>query len=161
MRSTKKSNGIWVPNDINVQYYSQRASRGGLMLAEANPSADPLELIQKARWLPWSPWNFHAGPNRGTEKSHRYLPRQRCLYPMLDVARWPCYDTRYTRWTACPLFDQYSYGRKGSGWHRVCMQRFPRTDDEGANPRDSPVGAKKRYYLWPKRLPSSQDQVLD
>lgn len=37
MRSTKESDGVWVPNDLNVQYYEQRASKGGLMLTEATP----------------------------------------------------------------------------------------------------------------------------
>ncbi|KAL4782313.1 hypothetical protein BJX76DRAFT_359022 [Aspergillus varians] len=37
MRSTKESDGIFVPNDLNVQYYEQRASKGGLMLTEATP----------------------------------------------------------------------------------------------------------------------------
>ncbi|KAL4802006.1 hypothetical protein BDV18DRAFT_69137 [Aspergillus unguis] len=37
MRSTKESDGVWVPNDLNVEYYSQRASKGGLMLTEATP----------------------------------------------------------------------------------------------------------------------------
>ncbi|KAL4971526.1 hypothetical protein BDW66DRAFT_155570 [Aspergillus desertorum] len=37
MRSTKESDGVWVPNDLNVEYYAQRASKGGLMLSEATP----------------------------------------------------------------------------------------------------------------------------
>ncbi|KAE8381802.1 hypothetical protein BDV26DRAFT_289005 [Aspergillus bertholletiae] len=37
MRSTKESNGVFVPNDLNVEYYAQRASPGGLMLTEATP----------------------------------------------------------------------------------------------------------------------------
>ncbi|KAF9895264.1 hypothetical protein FE257_000166 [Aspergillus nanangensis] len=37
MRSTKESDGVFVPNDLNVEYYSQRASPGGLMLTEATP----------------------------------------------------------------------------------------------------------------------------
>lgn len=37
MRSTKESDGVYVPNDLNVEYYSQRASPGGLMLTEATP----------------------------------------------------------------------------------------------------------------------------
>jgi hypothetical protein len=35
MRSTKESDGITVPNDLNVEYYGQRASKGGLQLTEA------------------------------------------------------------------------------------------------------------------------------
>lgn len=37
MRSTKESDGVFVPNDLNVEYYSQRASAGGFMLTEATP----------------------------------------------------------------------------------------------------------------------------
>jgi hypothetical protein len=35
MRSTKEADGIVVPNDLNVEYYGQRASKGGLQLTEA------------------------------------------------------------------------------------------------------------------------------
>jgi hypothetical protein len=35
MRSTKEGDGVTVPNDLNVEYYSQRASKGGLQLTEA------------------------------------------------------------------------------------------------------------------------------
>ncbi|KAE8138510.1 hypothetical protein BDV38DRAFT_270400 [Aspergillus pseudotamarii] len=37
MRSTKESDGVFVPNELNVEYYAQRASPGGLMLTEATP----------------------------------------------------------------------------------------------------------------------------
>jgi 2,4-dienoyl-CoA reductase-like NADH-dependent reductase (Old Yellow Enzyme family) len=37
MRSTRESDGVYVPNDLNVVYYAQRASQGGLMLTEATP----------------------------------------------------------------------------------------------------------------------------
>jgi 2,4-dienoyl-CoA reductase-like NADH-dependent reductase (Old Yellow Enzyme family) len=35
MRATKESDGVTVPNDLNVEYYAQRASKGGLQLTEA------------------------------------------------------------------------------------------------------------------------------
>lgn len=35
MRSTKESDGVTVPNDLNIQYYSQRANKGGMQLTEA------------------------------------------------------------------------------------------------------------------------------
>lgn len=35
MRCTKESDGINVSNDMNVEYYSQRATKGGLQLSEA------------------------------------------------------------------------------------------------------------------------------
>ncbi|KAK7894959.1 hypothetical protein LTR67_005698 [Exophiala xenobiotica] len=37
MRGSKESDGIWVPNDLMVEYYSQRASKGGFQLTEACP----------------------------------------------------------------------------------------------------------------------------
>ncbi|PGH14414.1 hypothetical protein AJ79_03057 [Helicocarpus griseus UAMH5409] len=37
MRASKESEGVYVPNDLNVQYYSQRATKGGFMLTEATP----------------------------------------------------------------------------------------------------------------------------
>jgi 2,4-dienoyl-CoA reductase-like NADH-dependent reductase (Old Yellow Enzyme family) len=39
MRATKESEGITVPNDLNVEYFSQRASKGGLQLTEATDIA--------------------------------------------------------------------------------------------------------------------------
>lgn len=37
MRATKESDGIFVPNHLIAEYYSQRASKGGLLLSEATP----------------------------------------------------------------------------------------------------------------------------
>ncbi|KAJ5913531.1 hypothetical protein N7504_002414 [Penicillium tannophilum] len=37
MRGTKESDGVFVPNDLMVEYYSQRASAGGLMITEGTP----------------------------------------------------------------------------------------------------------------------------
>ncbi|KAJ5760142.1 hypothetical protein N7520_007298 [Penicillium odoratum] len=37
MRATKETDGVFVPNDLNVEYYSQRASAGGLMITEGTP----------------------------------------------------------------------------------------------------------------------------
>ena len=37
MRASKESDGVFVPNDLMVEYYSQRASKGGLILTEATP----------------------------------------------------------------------------------------------------------------------------
>jgi hypothetical protein len=39
MRSTKESDGVTVPNDLNAEYYSQRASKGGFQLTEATDIA--------------------------------------------------------------------------------------------------------------------------
>ncbi|KAK4943159.1 hypothetical protein LTR10_017183 [Elasticomyces elasticus] len=37
MRGTKESDGVFVPGDLNVEYYGQRASKGGFILTEACP----------------------------------------------------------------------------------------------------------------------------
>ncbi|EXJ81513.1 hypothetical protein A1O1_07577 [Capronia coronata CBS 617.96] len=37
MRAAKESDGVYVPADLNVEYYSQRASKGGFQLSEACP----------------------------------------------------------------------------------------------------------------------------
>jgi 2,4-dienoyl-CoA reductase-like NADH-dependent reductase (Old Yellow Enzyme family) len=35
MRASKESGGVFVPKDLHVEYYGQRASKGGLQLTEA------------------------------------------------------------------------------------------------------------------------------
>lgn len=35
MRGTKESENVFAPGDINVEYYAQRATKGGLQLTEA------------------------------------------------------------------------------------------------------------------------------
>jgi 2,4-dienoyl-CoA reductase-like NADH-dependent reductase (Old Yellow Enzyme family) len=35
MRATKESDAVFVPGDLHVEYYSQRATNGGLQLTEA------------------------------------------------------------------------------------------------------------------------------
>jgi len=35
MRAVKESDGIFVPGDLTVEYYGQRANRGGLQITEA------------------------------------------------------------------------------------------------------------------------------
>lgn len=37
MRATKEADCVFYPGDLNVEYYSQRASKGGFMLTEACP----------------------------------------------------------------------------------------------------------------------------
>lgn len=37
MRAPKEADGVFYPSDLNVEYYSQRASKGGFMLTEACP----------------------------------------------------------------------------------------------------------------------------
>jgi len=49
MRATKEEDGVFVPKELHVEYYSQRASKGGLQLTEATDiakyvgSAGPVE----------------------------------------------------------------------------------------------------------------------
>lgn len=37
MRAPEESSGVYTPADLNVEYYGQRASKGGLQLTEACP----------------------------------------------------------------------------------------------------------------------------
>lgn len=37
MRAVKEADCVFYPGDLNVEYYSQRASKGGFMLTEACP----------------------------------------------------------------------------------------------------------------------------
>jgi len=39
MRATKASDGVFVPEDLHIKYYSQRATKGGLQLTEATDIA--------------------------------------------------------------------------------------------------------------------------
>lgn len=39
MRATKESDAVFVPQDLHLKYYSQRASKGGLQLTEATDIA--------------------------------------------------------------------------------------------------------------------------
>lgn len=38
-------NRIWVPNDLMVEYYSQRATDGGLLITEALPPSLEVNMI--------------------------------------------------------------------------------------------------------------------
>ncbi|KAJ5736742.1 uncharacterized protein N7483_001867 [Penicillium malachiteum] len=62
MRATKESDGVFVPNDLNVEYYSQRASDGGLMLTEATP------ISRLAAGYPGVPGIFTASQIAGWKK---------------------------------------------------------------------------------------------
>jgi hypothetical protein len=44
MRASKESDGIFVPKDLHVEYYSQRATKGGLQLTEATDIAHYVSL---------------------------------------------------------------------------------------------------------------------
>lgn len=45
MRATKESEGVYVPTDLNVEYYSQRASDGGFLLTEATPISRHVSIL--------------------------------------------------------------------------------------------------------------------
>ncbi len=72
MRASKESDGVWTPSDLNVLYYSQRASQGGFILTEATPISRLVSsssvhtaffsLAVGCR-IPWSSWYLHSWPN--------------------------------------------------------------------------------------------------
>lgn len=45
MRGTKVSEGVYAPGDLNVEYYSQRASKGGFQLTEACPISRYVSIL--------------------------------------------------------------------------------------------------------------------
>lgn len=47
MRGSKESDGVWAPTELNVEYYSQRASKGGFMLTEATPISRLVSLSKQ------------------------------------------------------------------------------------------------------------------
>lgn len=46
MRGTKESDAVFVPGDLHVEYYGQRASKGGLQLTEATDIAKYVRLTK-------------------------------------------------------------------------------------------------------------------
>lgn len=44
MRAVKESDGVYIPGDLHVKYYSQRASKGGLQITEATDIAKYVRL---------------------------------------------------------------------------------------------------------------------
>ncbi|KAF2731252.1 FMN-linked oxidoreductase [Polyplosphaeria fusca] len=68
MRSTKESDGVTVPNDLNVEYYGQRASKGGFQLTEAT------DICKYAGGYPGAPGVFSpsqiAAWKKVTDKVH-------------------------------------------------------------------------------------------
>lgn len=106
MRSTKESDGVFVPNDLNVEYYSQRASEGGFMLTEATPisryvcflsfnlfkiNSNTQFLISIGSWVPWSSWYLHRFSDCRVEKGHRRRTRKGRLHLLSIMARWSCH----------------------------------------------------------------------
>lgn len=62
MRGVKESDGVWAPGDIAVEYYSQRANKGGLQLTEAT------NISATASGYPGIPGLFTAGQIAGWKK---------------------------------------------------------------------------------------------
>jgi 2,4-dienoyl-CoA reductase-like NADH-dependent reductase (Old Yellow Enzyme family) len=62
MRSTKEEDAVTVPNDLNVEYYSQRATKGGLQLTEAT------DIHKYAGGYPGAPGIFTASQIAGWKK---------------------------------------------------------------------------------------------
>jgi 2,4-dienoyl-CoA reductase-like NADH-dependent reductase (Old Yellow Enzyme family) len=50
MRATKESDGVFVPTDLNAEYYSQRASAGGLMITEGTPISRLVSIQSFFQW---------------------------------------------------------------------------------------------------------------
>lgn len=50
MRCTKEEDGVNVPTDLNVEYYTQRASKGGFQLTEATDICKYVSLM-KIDWM--------------------------------------------------------------------------------------------------------------
>lgn len=107
MRSTKESDGIFVPNDLNVEYYSQRASDGGLMLTEATPISRLVSIYPcytwnitnpSGCWLSGCSWYFHSIPDCRLEKGHRRSARQGRFDPVSTMACRPSDRAILPRW---------------------------------------------------------------
>ncbi|KAF2109393.1 hypothetical protein BDV96DRAFT_235186 [Lophiotrema nucula] len=62
MRSTKEADGVVVPNDLVVEYYAQRASKGGLQLTEAT------DIHKYAGGYPGAPGLFSDSQIAGWKK---------------------------------------------------------------------------------------------
>lgn len=87
MRAPKESEGVFVPGDLNVEYYSQRASKGGFMLTEACPISRLVSFFEVADlggqrltdftgcWLSRCSWHLHAVPDRWLEAGDRCRTR--------------------------------------------------------------------------------------
>ena len=45
MRGAKESEGVWSCGNINVEYYAQRATKGGLQLTEATNISRSVSLL--------------------------------------------------------------------------------------------------------------------
>lgn len=62
MRATKEGDGVFVPNDLMLEYYSQRASKGGFQLTEAT------DIAHYASGYPGVPGMFTASQIQGWKR---------------------------------------------------------------------------------------------
>lgn len=62
MRGVKESEGVYVPSDLAVEYYKQRASKGGLLLTEAT------DICHYASGYPGTPGVFSPSQIAGWKK---------------------------------------------------------------------------------------------
>lgn len=100
MRGTKESDGVWLPGDLHVEYYSQRASKGGFQLTEATnisrlvSSCTAFEMssadMAAVRWLPRYPRALHNRSACRMEARYRGSPCERRAYLLPDLALWAC-----------------------------------------------------------------------
>lgn len=100
MRAVKEDDGVFVPKDLHVEYYSQRASKGGLQLTEATDIAkyvSPLLYLTPAIMLtclgqriPWCTWSLFGIANCGLEEGHRCSARKGWLHLLPAMAHRPC-----------------------------------------------------------------------
>lgn len=74
MRGTKVSDGVYVPGDLNVEYYSQRASKGGFQLTEACPISRYVSLVKNEISL-----LAHPKRQQGIPESRASLPKSKRL----------------------------------------------------------------------------------
>lgn len=47
MRGVKESDAVFIPGDLHVEYYSQRATKGGLQLTEATDIAKYVRIAHE------------------------------------------------------------------------------------------------------------------
>ena len=104
--STKENpNRIWVPNDLMTEYYSQRATDGGLIISEGVPPSlevnptdyddrlSPKTAVcanstsHKGKWYARRTGIIHTRASRGVEKDYVCSARQGRLYLCAIVAR--------------------------------------------------------------------------
>ena len=98
MRGTKESEGVWAPGDMSVEYYAQRASKGGFQLTEATNISRLVSLsanLQKGalidlfvvQRLPRYSRSLHNRSTCWLEACHRGSPCERRINLLPALAR--------------------------------------------------------------------------